>query len=166
MAGKNSLELASKAPDFNLEETSGKKVRLADSKGKWVVLYFYPKDDTPGCTIEANQFTEQFKDFQKLNAVVLGVSPDNCQSHQKFVDKYGLKVTLLSDPEHRVMEQYGAWGEKNMYGKVTMGVIRSTTIIDPQGKVAHVWARVQAEGHAASVADKLKELQARSATAS
>jgi peroxiredoxin Q/BCP len=153
------IEAGKKAPAFKLENQDGETVRLGDLAGKWVVLYFYPKDDTPGCTIEACDFSGGLKAFEKLDAVVLGCSPDGAASHRKFIDKYGLKIDLLSDPKHTVMDKYGAWGKKNMYGKVTEGVIRSTVIIDPDGRVAHHWARVQAKGHADGVRKKLRELQ-------
>ena len=123
------------------------------------MLYFYPKDDTPGCTTEACQFTAGIKGFEKLNAAVYGVSPDSPAAHQKFIKKFKLKVQLLCDPDKKMMPKYGAWGEKNMYGKVTTGVIRSTVIVDPSGKVAHHWKKVEADGHADHVKAKLQELQ-------
>jgi peroxiredoxin Q/BCP len=153
------LEPGQKAPAFTLPDQDGEKVRLTDLKGEWVVLYFYPRDNTPGCTTEAKEFTEALQQFEELDARVLGCSPDSPESHQKFIEKHGLEVTLLSDPDHKVMEKYGAWGEKNMYGQKKMGVIRSTTIIDPQGKVAAHWAKVKAGGHAEKVRQKLEELQ-------
>lgn len=149
-----------KAPAFTLADQSGKKVGLADLAGQWVVLYFYPKDDTPGCTIEAQDFTKDLKHFSKMGATVLGCSPDSSESHQKFISKYKLKISLLSDPNHKIMSKYGAWGEKNMYGKITEGVIRSTVLIDPKGKVAKHWQRVSAKGHAEAVQKVLKELSA------
>jgi peroxiredoxin Q/BCP len=154
------IAVGSKAPSFTTTDQDGKSVKLGDYAGRWVVLYFYPKDDTPGCTTEACDFTNGLKDFEKLDAVVLGCSPDSPESHQKFIAKYKLKVGLLSDPEHKVMEAYGAWGEKVLYGKKSIGVIRSTVIIDPAGKVAHHWARVSAAGHAEAVREKLKTLRA------
>ena len=130
-----------------------------DYKGQWLVLYFYPNDDTPGCTTEACDFTNGLKDFEKLDAAVVGCSPNSLESHKKFIAKYKLKVRLLSDPEHKAMTAYGAWGEKVLYGKKSIGVIRSTVIVGPDGKVAHHWARVKAKGHADSVREKLKELR-------
>ena len=162
MADAN-VEMGRKAPLFTLEDQDGAKVTLRDLTGQWVVLYFYPKDDTPGCTKEACQFTESIRSFEKLNAAVYGVSPDSPQSHEKFTKKFKLKVDLLCDPDKKMMAKYGAWGEKNMYGKVTMGVIRSTVIIDPAGRVAHHWKRVKADGHAAHVKAKLEQLQAEDA---
>lgn len=153
------LETGKKAPAFTLVNQDGEKVKLADLAGQWVVLYFYPKDDTPGCTTQACEFTVGIKQFEKLNATVFGCSPDDTESHQKFIKKHKLKVNLLSDPTHKTMEKYEAWGEKNMYGKISLGVIRSTVIIDPTGKVAHRWKRVKAAGHADSVAKVLTDLQ-------
>lgn len=148
-----------KAPAFTLPDQDGKKVALKDLAGQWVVLYFYPKDDTPGCTTEACEFTEGIEAFRDLDAVVLGCSPDSPESHRKFIEKHGLKVSLLSDEKKTVMEKYGAWGEKTMYGKKVVGVLRSTVLIDPQGKVARVWPNVKAAGHAAKVKEALQELQ-------
>lgn len=147
-----------KAPAFTLPNQDDEKVRLADLAGRWVVLYFYPRDDTPGCTTEACDFTASIADFQNLEAVVLGVSPDSTESHRKFIAKHGLSITLLSDPDHKAMEKYGAWGEKSMYGKTSEGVIRSTVLIDPTGKVAHHWPNVRAKGHVEKVKEKLAEL--------
>ncbi|MBD3331957.1 thioredoxin-dependent thiol peroxidase [candidate division GN15 bacterium] len=152
------VETGKKAPAFTLSNQDGDKVKLSDLAGQWVVLYFYPKDNTPGCTTEACDFTDSLKDFEKLNATVLGVSPDSVESHQKFIDKQNLKITLLSDPDKKVLEKYGAWGTKKMYGKETRGVIRSTFLIDPKGKIAHRWSNVRAKGHVAKVHEKLAEL--------
>jgi peroxiredoxin Q/BCP len=153
------LTVGKKAPDFTLPNQDDEPVKLSALAGSWVVLYFYPNDDTPGCTTEACDFTAGIKDFEKLDAKVLGCSPNSTESHRKFIAKYKLKVDLLSDPEKKVLTRYGAWGEKNMYGRVTMGVIRSTVIIDPQGKVARHWPKVKAAGHADEVKDALKELR-------
>ena len=153
------VEEGKKAPAFTLPDENGDKVRLSDQAGNWVVLYFYPRDDTPGCTVEACDFTSGLKAFEKLGAKGYGCSGDSAESHQKFIKKYKLKISLLSDPTHKVMEKYGAWGEKNMYGKITVGVIRSTVLIDPQGKVAKHWKRVKTKGHADSVRKALEELQ-------
>jgi peroxiredoxin Q/BCP len=154
------IEVGKKAPAFTLPDEGGSKVKLSDLAGQWVVLYFYPKDDTPGCTVEACEFTSGLADFSKLDATVWGCSRDTPESHRKFIAKYKLKVKLLSDPDHQVMELYGAWGEKSNYGKKSMGVIRSTVLIDPAGKVAYHWATVKAAGHAEKVAEKLAELAA------
>ena len=147
------------APDFTLEDQNGKSVSLSDFAGKKnVLIYFYPKDDTPGCTKEACGFRDGWKDLQKLGAVVLGVSADGAESHTKFISKYKLPFTLLSDPQRKVMEKYGAWGEKMMYGKKTQGVIRSTVWVGPTGKVRKHWARVaKAADHPAQVLTALEE---------
>jgi thioredoxin-dependent peroxiredoxin len=145
------------APAFTLADGTGKKVSLGDFAGKNVILYFYPKDDTPGCTKEACGFRDSWKEIQKLNAVVLGVSADGAESHQKFVAKYKLPFPLLTDPDRKVMEKYGAYGEKMLYGKKTVGVIRSTVWIGPDGKVKKHWARVpSAEQHPDKVLEALQ----------
>lgn len=154
------IEVGKKAPALGIKDQDGRKRVLGEFARKWLVLYFYPKDDTPGCTTEACEFTAGIARFTKMDAVVLGCSADSEERHQKFIAKYKLKVTLLSDPDHTVMEKYGAWGEKTMYGKKVVGVIRSTVIIDPQGKVAHHWGRVVSKGHAEKVRETLAELQA------
>lgn len=153
------LTVGKAAPAFALLDQDEQKTKLSDFKGQWVVLYFYPKDDTPGCTVEACDFTAGIARFTKLNAVVLGCSGDSPASHRKFIAKHKLAVRLLCDEEHEAMTKYGAYGEKMMYGKKVIGVIRSTVIIDPAGKVAHHWARVQTKGHAEAVRAKLTELQ-------
>jgi thioredoxin-dependent peroxiredoxin len=147
------------APSFALKNQDDEIVKLSDYAGKWVVLYFYPKDDTPGCTTQACDFTAGLKGFEKLEAVVLGTSRDSTESHRKFIAKHKLKLTLLSDPDHEMLEKYGAWGEKVLYGKRSLGVIRSTVLIDPSGKVAHHWPKVSAAGHADAVKEKLGELR-------
>lgn len=154
-----SVQIGKKAPAFEAVNQEGKKVSLAGLLGQWTVLYFYPRDNTPGCTTEACEFTAGIKEFEGLKARVIGVSPDSPQSHQKFIAKYKLKFGLLSDPEHQVLEKYGAWGEKVMYGKKVQGVIRSTVLIDPEGRVAFHWPKVKAAGHAAEVSAKLAELR-------
>ncbi|MEX0673165.1 MAG: thioredoxin-dependent thiol peroxidase [Gaiellaceae bacterium] len=133
------------APDFELESDEGATVRLSDLRGKPVVLYFYPKDDTPGCTKQASGFRDAYGEYQERGAVVLGVSPDDVASHVKFKEKYGLPFPLLADPEHEVAERYGAWGEKSFAGKTYMGIIRSTFVIDPEGNVARAMYGVNAE---------------------
>jgi peroxiredoxin Q/BCP len=159
------IEVGQKAPEFTLEDQDGEKVRLADLKGRWTVLYFYPRDDTPGCTTEACEFTAGIRAFEDLEAAVLGCSPDTPESHRKFIEKHRLAVTLLSDPDHAVLESYGAWGEKKLYGEKSFGVIRSTVIIDPSGKVAARWTNVKAEGHADAVHKELETLKAKAKTA-
>jgi peroxiredoxin Q/BCP len=152
------IEEGKKAPAFTLTRDDGTKVKLSDLKGKPVVLYFYPRDDTPGCTKEACAFRDRADEMRKLGATVLGVSPDTVASHQKFRDKYELNFPLLADTDHAVAEKYGAWREKNMYGKKSMGVQRSTFVIDGEGKVAKVWKRVQVDGHDQQVIDALQSL--------
>ena len=154
-----SIEEGKKAPAFSLPDQKGNKIQLSGLLGRWVVLYFYPRDDTPGCTIEACDFTNNLKQFEKLSAVIYGCSPDTPDSHENFIRKHKLKINLLSDPSHKVMEKYSAWGEKNMYGKITQGVIRSTVLIDPKGKVRKHWKRVKAKGHAEQVRNFLLELK-------
>jgi peroxiredoxin Q/BCP len=148
------------APHFTLKDTNEGEVSLNDYQGKWVVLYFYPKDNTSGCTTEALDFTARIKEFDRLNSVVLGISPDSCKSHQNFTNKHNLSVNLLSDPEHQVLQKYGAWGEKSMYGKKYMGVLRSTVLINPDGHVAEIWPKVKVKDHAEEVKTRLEELQA------
>lgn len=146
-----------KAPAFSLLDSHGDKVSLGDFAGQNVVLYFYPRDDTPGCTKEACGFRDLWRKIQKADAVVLGVSPDKPEAHLKFSAKYKLPFTLLSDPDKKVMEKYGAWGEKVMYGKKTKGVIRSTVLIGPDGKVRKHWKRVaKADEHPAQVLEELE----------
>jgi thioredoxin-dependent peroxiredoxin len=152
------LEPGTKAPAFNLKSDSGKSVKLSDFKGKPVVLYFYPKDDTPGCTREACAFRDLKSEMEAAGAVVLGVSPDSVESHGKFRDKFKLNFPLLADEGHALAEQYGAWREKNMYGKKSMGVQRSTYLIGPDGKIARVWKKVNVDGHDAAVLEAIKKL--------
>jgi thioredoxin-dependent peroxiredoxin len=135
------------APSFELKDQQGRSVKLADLAGRSVVLYFYPKDDTPGCTVEACNFRDEHSALEKAGAVVLGVSPDTTKSHEKFSTKFSLPFPLLADTEHKVAEAYGAWGEKSNYGRTYMGIIRSTFLIDPQGTVKHVWPKVKVNGH-------------------
>ena len=145
------LSPGDKAPDFHLPDDSGKTVSLKDYKGKRFVIYFYPKDDTPGCTKEACQFSDLNTKFDKIGVDVIGISADGAESHQKFRTKYSLKIKLLSDPGHEVMESYGAWGEKTLYGKKSIGVIRSTFLVSPDGEIERAWYNVRADGHADAV---------------
>ena len=145
------LEVASTAPAFTLMNQDGAKVSSKDLRGQRYVLYFYPADDTPGCTKEACQFSDGLAGFRRLDVRVLGVSPDDAAAHVAFRAKYGLDFDLLSDPDKKVMTKYGAYGEKMMYGKKVIGVIRSTFIIGPSGKVERAWSNVRADGHAAKV---------------
>jgi len=152
------LEPGTKAPAFTMVSDAGKKVKLSDFQGAPIVLYFYPKDDTPGCTIQACAFRDASQQLKTLGAVVLGVSPDDHNSHAKFRDKFSLNFPLLSDVEHKVAEQYGAWREKNMYGKKSMGIQRSTYLIDAVGRIAKVWKKVSVDGHDAQVLEALQSL--------
>ena len=152
------VEVGKKAPAFSLENQDGASVKLSSFKGHPVVLYFYPRDDTPGCTQEACDFRDQYTALKKAGAVLLGVSPDAGKSHTKFAAKYALPFPLLSDSDHRVAEAYGAWAEKSMYGRKYMGIIRSTFLIDTGGKVARVWPKVKVRGHADEVLEALKAL--------
>lgn len=149
------LEPGDKAPDFELESDAGQNVRLSDFRGRRVVLYFYPKDDTPGCTTEACEFRDRMPRIEKADAVVLGVSPDSVASHQRFKVKHDLTFTLLSDPDHEVAEAYGAWGEKKRYGRTYEGILRSTFVIDPQGRIERVFEKVKAKGHGDQVLEAL-----------
>ena len=152
------VEVGSKAPDFTLPSDLGTKVKLSELRGKPVVLYFYPKDDTPGCTKEACAFRDRKPALAKLGAEVFGVSADDVASHEKFRDKYKLNFPLLADTDHSVDEKYGAWREKNMYGKKSMGIQRSTFLIDREGKIAHAWKKVNVDGHDEEVIAAIKQL--------
>jgi peroxiredoxin Q/BCP len=145
------LQDGDKAPDFDLPTESGDNVKLSRLKGKPVVLYFYPKDDTSGCTLEAKEFTRLAKDFRKAGVEVIGVSPDSVESHQKFHKKYDLAVRLAADADKEVANAYGVWAEKSMYGRKYMGVERSTFLIDNQGRIARSWRKVKVPGHAEEV---------------
>jgi len=150
------IEEGAKAPAFSMKDHSGKTVKLSDFSGKQVVLYFYPKDMTSGCTVEACAFRDEHSKLQKAGAVVLGVSPDSEKSHQKFIDKYDLPFPLLVDADHAIAEKYGAWGEKSLYGRKYLGIIRSTFLIGPDGKVKKVWPKVKVNGHAEEVLEAVK----------
>ena len=163
------IEIGDKAPEFTLLNQDDKKVSLIDFAGKWLVLYFYPKDDTPGCTTEACDFTDGLADFSNLDAAVVGVSGDSTESHRNFIAKYKLAIPLLSDPERVVHKVYGAWGLKKNYGKEYEGTIRSTFIISPSGQIAAKWNNVNVRvkrgdnevKHANLVQEKLTELRAK-----
>lgn len=143
------------APDFTLASDTGQSVRLSDFKGKKVVLYFYPKDMTSGCTAEACSFRDHYPQYEEQGAVILGVSPDSAASHVKFKSKYNLPFLLLSDPDHAVAEKYGAWGEKKLYGKAYQGVLRTTFVIDEKGRIARVFAKVKPAQHGKEVLGEL-----------
>jgi len=150
--------IGKKAPAFTLPDQDGEKVSLKDYTGHWLVLYFYPRDNTPGCTVEAMDFTSLLPQFKKLGCAVVGCSKDSPKSHCNFIDKKGLKITLLSDEDHKVQEAFGVWRPKKFMGREFLGTIRSTFLIDPKGKVAFVWDPVSAKGHAKEVLEKVKEM--------
>ncbi|QDV63703.1 thioredoxin-dependent thiol peroxidase [Crateriforma conspicua] len=152
------IEAGTKAPAFTLPNADGNKVKLSDLKGQPVVVYFYPKDDTPGCTKEACAFRDRYGELTDLGVQLLGVSGDTAESHQDFRDKYDLPFPLLVDKDHKMSEKYGAYREKNMYGKKSMGIQRSTFLIDADGKVAKVWKRVRVDGHDDQVIEAVKAL--------
>ncbi len=158
-AAPATIEVGKKAPAFTLESSDGGSVKLADLAGKTVVLYFYPRDNTPGCTVEAQEFRDAVPALKKLGAIVLGVSKDSIASHVKFRDKFELSFPLLSDPDGKVLESYGAWGEKSMYGKKMMGIIRSTVLVGKDGKIARHWPKVSVKGHVAAVLEAVQALK-------
>ncbi len=147
------------APAFVLPDSEGEAVSLNDFRGRWVVLYFYPRDNTSGCTTEAIDFTSLAPEFNRLKATIVGVSPDSCESHGKFILKHDLGITLLSDQGRDVLKQYGAWQLKKLYGKETYGVVRSTFLIDGKGIIRHVWEKVRVAGHAEEVLATLREMK-------
>jgi peroxiredoxin Q/BCP len=153
------LEVGQAAPDFSLTDQEGKRVALSDCRGSSIVLYFYPKDDTPGCTKEACAFRDAFAEYRKRGARILGVSPDEPSSHARFAQKFGLPFTLLSDLDHKVCDIYGVWKEKNMYGRKSMGVERTTFVIDSAGVLRAVFPRVRVDGHSDAVIASLDELK-------
>jgi len=155
------LNVGDTVVDFCLPNQDEEEICLRDIKGKWIVLYFYPKDNTPGCTTEACDFTAALPDFEGLNAVVLGVSPDSPKKHRNFIEKKDIKITLLSDEEKELCQIFGVWQLKKNYGREYMGVVRSTFIIDPDGKIAAKWEKVKVKGHVDEVKAKLEELQSR-----
>jgi peroxiredoxin Q/BCP len=150
--------IAQPAPSFSSTNQDDKTLSLSDFQGSWLILYFYPKDNTPGCTTEAIDFSQKQAEWEKLNVKILGVSPDSVKSHCKFIEKHSLALQLLSDPDHQVAESYGVWGLKKFMGKEYMGIIRSTFLIDPSGNLAQVWPSVKVKGHVESVLSKVKEL--------
>jgi peroxiredoxin Q/BCP len=150
------MEIGDKAPDFALPDVDGNIVRLSDFHGQYVVLYFYPKDDTPGCITEACEFNADGKAFQTKGVKIIGISPDPPESHRKFIDKYKLRFMLLSDADHKVCEKYGVWAEKSMYGRKYMGVSRTTFIIGKDGKIARMYEKVKPEGHSREILNELK----------
>jgi thioredoxin-dependent peroxiredoxin len=153
----NIPEIGQPAPDFTAPDQNGNTVSLKDKQNSWLVLYFYPKDNTPGCTTEAKDFSEYAERFKELGAVIMGISPDSAKSHCKFIDKHDLSIQLLSDPEHQIIEAYGAWRLKKFMGKEYMGVVRSTFLITPDGKIAQIWDQVRVKAHVEKVLQELKE---------
>lgn len=154
------IQLDQKAPDFCLPNQDDIEICLRDLKGKWIILYFYPRDSTPGCTTEACEFSEAAPDFSGLNAVILGVSADSTKKHRNFIEKQNLSITLLSDEATSMMQEYGVWQLKKNYGKEYMGIVRTTFIINPEGVVKAVWEKVKVKEHVSQVQAKLQELQA------
>jgi len=149
------LTVGETAPQFSLPSSSGQLVNLDSLKGQKVVIFFYPKDDTPGCTIEACEFRDRSDEISAKGTKILGISPDNLESHDKFINKFDLNFELLADEDNTVATSYGAWGEKNMYGKVTIGMKRMTFLIDEKGCVAKIWGKVKPEGHAQQIIDAI-----------
>lgn len=154
----STLEIGTKAPSFKGHIADEKEVSNEEMLGKYVILYFYPKDSTPGCTIEANGFNALKAEFDKNNAVILGVSKDSLTSHDKFCNKHSLQFDLISDKDNNICENYGVWVQKSMFGKKYMGIQRSTFLINPEGNIAHIWPDVSVKNHAREVLDKIKEL--------
>ncbi len=153
------VEVGEKAKEFCLPNQDNTEICLRDLKGKWIVLYFYPKDNTPGCTTQACDFTQALPEYEELDAVILGVSPDSVKKHQNFIAKKELAITLLSDEDKKTLQDYGVWQQKKMCGKEYMGVVRTTYIIDPDGNIAKRWDKVKAKGHVAVVKEELRALQ-------
>ena len=153
------LEVGQKAPNFSIPDQNGKTIELENLLGKWTVVYFYPRDDTPGCTVEAKEFTEISSKFEEHGCSIYGVSPDTEAKHCKFIEKHGLEVELLADTEITMLADYGVWQEKQMYGKTYMGVVRTTYLVDPDGNIAEAWTKVKAKGHAEAVLERLVELK-------
>lgn len=152
------IEVGTAVPNFQLKSTGGKTISLADLQGKALVLYFYPKDDTPGCTLEGQDFRDRYADFEKLNALVLGISRDSVSSHEKFKTKYELNFDLLADEDETLCQMFDVIKEKNMYGKQVRGIERSTFLVDNKGVVQHAWRKVKVEGHVAAVLDAVRQL--------
>ena len=153
------LKVGEKASLFSLANQDDISISIKDFSGKWIILYFYPKDNTTGCTIQACDFTEMIEEFDKIDCVILGISPDSTSSHRDFIEKQSLGITLLSDPDKEVLKKYNAWGEKKNYGKTYDGVKRSTIIIDPAGNIAKIYENVRAKNHAETLKNDLEELQ-------
>ncbi|SFV51025.1 Thiol peroxidase, Bcp-type [hydrothermal vent metagenome] len=153
------LEVGSVVENFCLPNQDEEEICFRDIKGRWIVLYFYPKDNTPGCTTEACDFTDNLENFEELNSIVLGVSPDSPKKHRNFINKKSLKITLLADEDKELIKYFGIWKPKKLFGKEYLGVVRSTFIINPEGKIAYKWEKVRVKGHIEAVKEKLEELQ-------
>lgn len=153
------LKIGDNAPEFSLPNQDDVEISLRDLEGKWIVLYFYPKDNTPGCTTEACDFTATLPQFEDLGAVILGVSPDSTKKHRSFIEKQKLDITLLADESTEVAQRYGVWQLKKFCGKEYMGIVRSTFLINPEGKIAHIWTNVKVAGHTHAVKSQLEQLQ-------
>jgi len=160
-ADRVQAQVGQPAPDFHVLDQSGTAHTLADYRGQWVLLYFYPKDDTPGCTIEACGLRDRFSEFKKIKAVVLGVSVDSVESHKKFADKFDLPFPLLADTDKQVVQAYGVWGEKQFMGKTYMGISRTSFLINPQGNIAKMYPKVKPQEHTAEILQDLAELGAK-----
>jgi thioredoxin-dependent peroxiredoxin len=154
------MKIGQSAPEFTALDRDGKNVPLQDFNGQWLVLYFYPKDLTPGCTTQAIDFTAQLSQFRALNTQIVGISPDSIASHDKFIKKHDLQIILLSDPEHQIAEAYGVWQLKKFMGKEYMGIIRSTFLIDPSGKIVQVWSKVKIKNHVDTVLQEVRSISA------
>ncbi len=150
------LEVGQQSPEFSADASNGSTLSLTDFRGRWVILYFYPKDDTPGCTKQACAFRDNQARLTGMNAVVVGCSPDDLRAHDKFISKYDLPFILVSDPDRRIATAYGVWKEKNMYGKQIMGIERTTFLIDPSGEIAKIWKRVKVDRHIDEIIDELQ----------
>ena len=152
------MKIGDFAPDFAAIDRQSKSISLQDFKSQWLVLYFYPKDNTPGCTTQAIEFTEKLPQFQALNTQIVGISPDSIASHGKFITKHNLEIILLSDPEHQIAETYGVWQLKKFMGKEYLGIVRSTFLLDPSGKITQIWSNVRVKNHVDAVLDTVKQL--------
>lgn len=153
------LDIGNSVPDFCLPNQDEEEICFRDIKGRWIVLYFYPRDNTPGCTTEASDFTDKLTDFRELDAVVIGVSPDTPRKHRNFIKKYDLKITLLADTNKELAKKFGVWQLKRSYGREYKGIVRSTFLISPDGKIAHKWGKVRLKGHVQEVKKRLIELK-------
>jgi thioredoxin-dependent peroxiredoxin len=156
------MNIGQAAPNFTAPNRAGENVSLQDFNGRWLVLYFYPKDNTPGCTTQAIDFTSKLAEFHSVNTEIVGISTDSIASHEKFITKHNLKITLLSDPEHQIADLYQVWQLKKFMGKEYMGIVRSTFLIDPTGNIAHIWSSVKVKNHAEAVFSQLNQVLNRS----